>query len=267
MGDDHDRLFRFTFAQPRHAASLLASILPHALARAVRWQHVAPLPALADETARDHPAPLSFTAPLGCGRVLLSLGHEHAATPERWPQLAALGDVVRVAERLVRAHQDMPLPPLVHVVVHHGPKAWAGPRNLFERIDLDAAPASAARILAPLQPNVHVVLDDLAALPEAALRGRPVTALARTTLLLLRAASQAAHRDPAELAARWRDLLAAIAAGPDARPALRALWRHAAALLGTPRGRLRDAATSRRSAAGVRSRMPPDRRPPHAEPD
>lgn len=99
MGDDDDRLFRFTFTQPRHAASLLRGVLPPAIAHAVRWDRLAPLPTDGDDGPGQPAAPLAFTAPLGTGRVLLSLRREPAATQARWPQLTALRDAACVAAR------------------------------------------------------------------------------------------------------------------------------------------------------------------------
>lgn len=245
MGQEHDKLFRYTFAQPEHAASLLRTILPPALVQAITWSSLRPVSGSAvDEGLRARHADLLFEAGLGQGQVLLYLLLEHKSAPDRWTALQLLGYVAMALDRYRRERPERTsLPPIVPIVVHHGERPWSGPRSLAELIEFAAMPDDAARALLPLQPELHFVLDDLAAVPESQLRERRTTVLARLTLLLLQFVRQAEQRDPVELAQRWRDLLVALWDYPGSRPALLALFSYLASQIEADRDRLRAAVT------------------------
>jgi hypothetical protein len=97
--------------------------------------------------------------------------------------------------------------------------------------------------LAPLQPNLCFLIDDLAAMPEPHLEQRRATVLSRLTLLLLQYVRGAEERDPVELVARWLSLMRALWDDPGGRHALIALFSYLASQLEASRERITAAAT------------------------
>ena len=73
MHDPHDVLFRFTFSHPRHAASVLRTILPPALADTIDWSSLRLVPDPADEAPEQRDPALRFTAQADGKPVLLKL--------------------------------------------------------------------------------------------------------------------------------------------------------------------------------------------------
>ncbi len=97
MTYDHDSLFHYTFAQPEHTASLLAAILPPALASAIDWPSLRPEPGTSvDEVLQPRHADLLFSVQLGGQPLLLYLLLEHKSAADRWTALQLLRYVVRL---------------------------------------------------------------------------------------------------------------------------------------------------------------------------
>lgn len=147
--DASDQLFVSVFSDPEHAAGLLRDLLPPPLGEAIDWESLRPLP------PPSGPPALLFEA-LAAGLPLLL-----------YVRLAA-GDVRRMPLQLMAAAVEAwqqhgrggALPPLVPVVVNQGPEPRQVPRDLLGQVDLRGLPPAVARILAPLQPNLHFVLDE-----------------------------------------------------------------------------------------------------------
>lgn len=244
MPDNHDALFRRTFSQPEHASSLLRTILPPVLAEAIDWATLRQLPGSSvDEDLRSRHADLLFTAELGGQAVLIYLLLEHKSGTDRWTALQLLRYVVRVYDRCLDDNPGVAtLPPIVPIVVHHGPQRWTAPRAVLDLIDLASLAPEVRRALAPLQPNLRFLLDDLAAMSESQLEQRRATVLSRLTLLLLQFVRSAEARDPVELVARWLGLLRALWDDPAGRHALIALFSYVASQLEASRERIMAAA-------------------------
>lgn len=245
MTFDHDALFRHTYAQPEHAASLLRGVLPAPLVAAIDWSSLRLVPGTSiDETLEPRHADLLLCADAhGCA-VLLYLLLEHKSTPERFTALQLLRYAVRVFDRFLHEHPDAArLPPIVPIVVHHGDRSWRAARTVLDLIDLDGLPPAAQKVLSPLQPNLHFLLDDLAAASESELRERSGTLLHRLTMLLLQFVRPARDDDPVRLVRRWRDLLAALWQHPGGRSGMYALFSYLASQL--------TAAPARLAAAGA----------------
>jgi hypothetical protein len=104
-------------------------------------------------------------------------------------------------------------------------------------------PPAVQKVLAPLQPSLHFLLDDLAAASESELRERSGTLMHRLTMLLLQFVRPAVDRDPVALVRRWRELLAALWRHPGGRASMFALFSYLASQL--------EAAPARLAAAGA----------------
>lgn len=233
MTFDHDALFRHTYSQPEHAASLLRGVLPPALVAALDWSSLRLVPGSSiDETLESRHADLLFCADVQGHPVLLYLLLEHKSTPERFTALQLLRYAVRVFDRYLHEHPDAErLPPIVPIVVHHGDRCWRAARTVLDLIDLDGLPPPVQKVLSPLQPNLHFLLDDLAAASETELRERSGTLMHRLTMLLLQFVRPAKDRDPVALVRRWRELMVALWRHPGGRASMYALFSYLASQL------------------------------------
>ena len=181
---------------------------------------------------------------MGGRPVLIYVVLEHKSHPDRWTALQLLGYVVRVFDRFRADHPDATsLPPVIPIVVHHGPRGWTAPRTVLDLVDLGALPREVQKFLAPLQPNLRFLLDDLAVMPESQLKKRRATVQTRLTLLMLQFVRGAKKRDPAQFVRRWFDLIRALWDDPAGRRALIGLFSYLAAQLKSPRKKL-EAATA-----------------------
>lgn len=246
MTTDHDALFRHVFAQPEHAASLLRSALPAAVVAAIDWSSLRLAAGTSvDEGLRDRHADLLFTAQLAGAPALLYVLVEHKSADEPLAAFQLLRYVVRAFDRwLAERPGAAALPPIVPIVVHHGPKPWSSARRVADLVGLADVPEAVAAALRPLQPDLRFVLDDLAATPETELAAREATVLHRLTLLLLQFTPAIEPPDPEAVVDRWADLFRAVWAHPDGRGALYALFSYLARRL--------DAEAERFLAAGAR---------------
>jgi len=244
MTHDHDSLFHHTFSEPEHAASLLRTILPAALAHAIDWDSLRLEPgSFVDDALKTLHADLLFTARLGRQPVLLYVVLEHKSGADRWTAVQLLRYVVRVIDRFLADNpKATSLPPVLPVVVHHGPRRWNAPHTVLDLVDLGSLPPNIRKFLSPLQPNLHFLLDDLAAHPESGIKRRRATEPARLTLLFLQFVRGARARDPAEFVLRWPDLIRTLLNTPAGRRALIGLFSYLAAQLESPPERLEAAA-------------------------
>lgn len=208
LSHPHDHFFRWVFLDRQRAASLLQRVLPADVAGALRWERLCAAPeSLIDEALQGQIPDLHFEVP-GRRPALLRLLLHHQSTVDRFMALRLLGETTRLLERW---RQQRPrarlLPWVLPVVVHHGPRPWRAPTDLR---DLLAAPASARQSPDRLLPSLPFLLYDLAALPEAALDGEPLAALA------LRLLKHAHQRDLWQRLPGWQPLVqqAHAAGGP-----------------------------------------------------
>ena len=136
MGD-HDALFKRVFAIPENAAGMLRSVLPAELVAALDLSR---LELLSGESITDkldeQRADLLFRAPLrdpgedGVEEYVylpLHLLVEHQSTPPPRMPLRALRYVLPVWQSaLSEDPARKTLPPVVMLVVYHGPSGWTG---------------------------------------------------------------------------------------------------------------------------------------------
>jgi predicted transposase YdaD len=222
---DHDALFRHTFADPQHAASLLAVLLPPAIVAVADWASLKLLPgSFVDAGLRDRESDLLFSLDVAGATLLVYVLFEHKSDDDRWTAFQLLQYVVRVHETFRREHPGATaLPPVIPVVVHHGPRGFRAPRSVYELIGLDHFPPAVATALSPLQPNLHFLLDDLAVLPEPQICGRTTTPQATLTLLLLQFLREVSEADPVAVVERWLPLWRAVGLSPASKLGLLAL--------------------------------------------
>lgn len=202
----HDRLFRTVFQHLEHARGWLASRLSGELAALLPWERLQRRPEhLPVPGQSGFAADLVFAVPLpGAWPPLLVLV-EHKSHRDHFAaeQLLRYAVLLRRAER-TRAKRHPAL--LLALVLHHGPLPFAEPAHP----QLDALPPLLAAFLAPRQPRLVHLLDDLTTTDEAALRARAMTPMATLTLLALRSLpGSPGHTVPAAIA-RWGDLLRAV---------------------------------------------------------
>ncbi len=236
---DHDSLFRGTFAELRHAASLLRAVLPPDITRHAEWPTLRLLPGtFIDPGLRSRQSDLLFSLMVAGRKVLIYILLEHKSFPDRWAAFQVLQYVVRIHEAFRRENAGAShLPPVIPIVVSHGRRGWQTPRAVRDLIDLGSLPPGAQQALLPLQPNQQFLLDDLATTPEATILARGTTAQATLTLLALQFVRQTANADPVALVERWLPLWQAIHQDPTGRFGLLALLSYLARQLETDQER------------------------------
>jgi predicted transposase YdaD len=192
MGD-HDALFKRVFAVPENAAGMLRSVLPAELVAALDLSR---LELLSGESITDNldeqRADLLFRAPLRepgedggeeCVYLPLHLLVEHQSTPPPRMPLRALRYMLPVwLQALSEDPARKTLPPVIMLVVYHGPNGWTGPRSLHEMVaGLDRFPALRAHV-----PNLVLLIDELSSLKDAEILARPLAPVPMTAVWLLR---------------------------------------------------------------------------------
>ncbi len=240
MQSPHDQLFHYAFGKPENAADLLRSTLPAAIVAQIDWSTLERCDArLTDEEDEGVYADLLFRVMVaGTPAFLLTL-LEHKAYPTRFSPLQLLRYELRFWESYRREHAGATsLPPIIAVVVHHGPSPWQGPRSLRELIDVEHLPPAMASAVLRHQPDLTFHLDDLAVQSEAHLTSRVASVLGQLALLCMQHLRDA-DEDEAEAALRrWRGLLATLHAATEARDAFVTLIEYIATVTDLRRGRL-----------------------------
>ncbi|MFT3763943.1 MAG: Rpn family recombination-promoting nuclease/putative transposase [Minicystis sp.] len=219
----HDALVKFVFGNPEHAAGELRHILRPQLAARIDWSTLLLCSgSFVDEALRGRHSDLLFTARCGDKQVLVYLLFEHQSTGDPLMAFRLLLYMVRIWEQHLRANPKATrLPAILPVVLHHSERGWTSPTSFEALIDLDE---DTLPLVAENLPRFTLLLDDISAERDEALRGRAMTALARLALFCLRHA-----REPAELVdalGRWIDLVREVRAAPGGGEALARIWRY-----------------------------------------
>jgi predicted transposase YdaD len=183
MGD-HDLLFKRAFRVPAHAAAQLRALLPQSLVEQLDLSALSLEPAsFVDPEMAERHSDLLFRAPLDDVDVYLYFLFEHQSEPDPLMPYRVLGYVLRIWEQLVQQDRTRKsLPVVVPLIVHHGDGGWTAPRRLHDLLEgLDRVPE-----IAHLVPDVTLLLDDLHAVDDAALRARPLPPFPKVALWVLR---------------------------------------------------------------------------------
>ncbi|MBK6577303.1 MAG: Rpn family recombination-promoting nuclease/putative transposase [Sandaracinaceae bacterium] len=205
MGD-HDGLFKRIFGVPTHAADMLRSVLPAALVAALDLTRLELIPGsfVSPSMAHRH-SDLLFRVPLGDKLIYLHIIIEHQSWPHPLMPLRVLEYTQLVWASILREQPDRKtLPPVMTLVVHHGPSGWTAPRSLHEMVEgLDQFPE-----LRPFVPNLELRIEDLVFVSDQDLFARPLAPVPQVALWLLRDG-----RDLTALLARivaWRAVFARV---------------------------------------------------------
>lgn len=240
VSSHHDHLFRRVFSERANAESLLRSILPPALVAAIDWTTLRHIDgSFVDDELRVGHTDLLFSVEANGVTLLIHVLLEHKSTQELFTALQTLGYVLRIWNDWRRKNPSAKrLPPILPIVVHHGDGPWRMPTSLRDLIDPGQGPLGAT-ILA-LQPDFRFVLDDLAALTEADLRYRSMTAAAHLTALLLQFVRSRPADEALAAIERWRELIATLAEDPTGHATLFPLWSWVLRATTVPAERLRE---------------------------
>jgi hypothetical protein len=233
----HDALFRAVFGDPDNAAELLRSVLPAAITAAIDWRSLRRVEgSFVDEALRDKHADLLFCADINGKRTLVYLLNEHKSEEDPWTSFQMLRYAVAIWERYRREHPDeLALPPILPVVLHHGTKPWRGPRDLRSLISLDGLPTE----IAAMQPDFEFQLDDLSALDDQALQARRMSVRALLPMLHLQCMRK--NPDTGALLLSWRALYRRLLVTPGGRSIAHLLVSYTAAVSNDEPERLRRA--------------------------
>ncbi|NUQ77942.1 MAG: Rpn family recombination-promoting nuclease/putative transposase [Polyangiaceae bacterium] len=219
----HDLLFRGTFSQPEHAASILRLLLPPALVARLDWSTLAHCPgSFVDEALSERFTDLLFSVVFGGRPSLLYLLFEHQSQSEPFMAMRLLRYEVRIWEAWLKDHPAAKrVPAILPVVLHHSPKGWTAEVSFEALLDIEP---ELFETLAPYVPRFRFILDDISAASDEALRGRAMSALGRLVLWCLRNA-----RTPENLVwglKGWVDLVREVRRAPNGAAALQMIFRY-----------------------------------------
>jgi hypothetical protein len=221
----HDRLFKFAFSHPRHAADFFRSVLPPAVVQQIDFDTLrVESTSFIDDKLRARYTDLLFRVQLAGRRAYLYILFEHQSRPERFMCLRVLRYVVEIwARYLAKNPRARHLPLVIPIVLHHGEGGWSEPTTLR---DLYHAPAEVLDALLPFLPQLTFLLDDLAPQSDTALRARALAILPRLVLWTFKNVRRGGDAIPA--LRKVADLLRTLALAPNGVDALCALLRYIA---------------------------------------
>lgn len=208
----HDGMFKSVFSDPVLAADELRAVLPPALVASIDWPALMPAPAsFVDAVFRQRSADLVFQGRfLGGGEVLLWFVLEHQSTEDWW----MLPRVIELESKMWQSWRKLHpgashVPVIVPVVVYHGARPWRAPTDMHA---LYALPDALREALGAHALSCRLIVDDLCATRDDALRGRRMDAYAR---LCLFAMAHAAAEDFLDRLEPWRPELLQVFAASD----------------------------------------------------
>ncbi len=181
----HDKLFKAAFGAPEAMRGFLASVLPTGIVRRLDLATLAPVPGsfVAPSLAAFH-SDLLFSCRFAGRPAYVYVLVEHKSRGERWVALQLLGYSAAIWQRHVATHAGADrLPPIIPLVVSHGPLGWSAPRRLGDLLDPLATELAE---LARLTPHFDLVVDDLGRATDAELEGRAMGLFATIAAFFLR---------------------------------------------------------------------------------
>jgi hypothetical protein len=186
----HDALFKNLFSDPALAAQELCAVLPPALVACVDWSVMTLMPtSFVDAVFHQRISDLMYQSRFREGGDVIFWLLEHQRKEDWWMLERVIG-----TKRMMWLlwHKQQPearhLPVIVPVVVYNGPRPWRAPR------DMHALYGVSEDVFAALGPHVlscTLIIDDLSAIEDEALRARRMDAYARLSLFAMaRAAAE-----------------------------------------------------------------------------
>ncbi|MCG8416972.1 MAG: Rpn family recombination-promoting nuclease/putative transposase [Proteobacteria bacterium] len=207
MATPHDALFKSVFGNPRHAAVHIARFLPNAVVQSLDLDLLSLRSgSFVDQNLRQRHTDLLFEAPFhhSESRAFLYLLFEHQSSSDPLMPLRLLRYMLRIWDQLLSNEPTRrTLPPIIPMVLHHGPEGWQAPVAFTELFE---GPADVLHALGSYLPQFQLLLTDLSEMSDETLR---VGALVEVVYRLFKHIWD--HDLPAKLVS-WRELLRSVAA-------------------------------------------------------
>lgn len=207
----HDALFKAVFSQPSLAMEELRAVIAPELVRHLDLPSAELVSgSFVEEALQQRHADLLFRVTFAGREAFAYLLFEHQSEPDPLMPYRLVRYMTRIWERWLGEHAGATrLPAILPLVLSHSPRGWTAPRTLGALYDL----APAARVdFGRWLPDFELVVDDLAAQPDDALRARATDALARLVMLMLK--HSRTGEDLAALLLNWGALIEKIVQAP-----------------------------------------------------
>jgi predicted transposase YdaD len=216
----HDSLVKAALSRQENAVGALRAVLPPAL---LAQLDLSTLRLSQDSFVDEHLGKLFSDLVYevdvaGRPGLICFVLYEHQSTVDALQSVRLLAYMTRVWDAWLQENpRASKIPPVIPVVLYHGPQPWTASTSLPDVIDLPEAALAAAREHLPL---FRFLLDDLTVTADADLRTRESAVLGRLTFLLLKHARSlvAGQAGPGSLAGFLRsvsDLLGALGSRDD----------------------------------------------------
>jgi len=161
----HDAFFKKVLGDPESAGTFLREHLPPEVVSLLGPERPEPVESsFVDEELTQHQSDLLFRVHLRTGtNALAYVLMEHKSSPDPLARLQLLRYIVRILVSWYDKNKRLPLPPVLPVLAHHGPRGW---RISCEFADLFGdLPAPIRQYL----PSFRHALVDLAGIDDGAL--------------------------------------------------------------------------------------------------
>lgn len=206
----HDALFHAAFSTTARATDLLRHLLPEEIAVQVDWRTLRVIEGtFIDAALRKRFTDLLFSANLRGRRTALYVLIEHRSFGDRLVALSLAEYTTRILRHLAAEIPGELLPPVVPLVIQHGPGA-RGPRSLRELIDLSGLPESLIRA----HLDLSFLLRDLTAMAVEEIVAWKARADTRLALLHLKKVPY--EPSTSRLLLSWADLYREVTEDPGA---------------------------------------------------
>jgi Putative transposase, YhgA-like/Domain of unknown function (DUF4351) len=206
----HDAMFKTVFSNPVLAAQELCAVLPPALVACVDWSVLTLEPtSFVDAAFRQHISDLVFLGRFLEGGDMIFWLLEHQSAEDWWVLERVIETKGMMWASWRRRHPEARrLPVIVPVVIYNGPRPWRAPRDMHALYGLSAELGAA---LGPHVLSCTLIIDDLCAVDDEALRSRRMDASGRLSLFAL---ARAARKDFLDRLSGWESVLCeAVASG------------------------------------------------------
>lgn len=169
IGNIHDTFFKHSLGNAAAAGTFLREHLPPRIAALLSPEPPEPdSTTYVDEHLAQHHSDLVFRVRLNTGEDTLAyVLFEHKSSPDPATPLQLLRYIVRVLAKWHDKHRRLPLPVVLPLVVHQGPKGW---KSSTQFIDLFG---SVPRLLRPYLLSFRHALVDLAHIDDRKLSADP----------------------------------------------------------------------------------------------
>jgi hypothetical protein len=199
----HDAMFKIMFTDPVLATQELCAVLPPALVARVDWSVLTLEPtSFVDAAFRQHISDLVFQGRFLESGDMVFWQIEHQSAEDWWMLERAIETKGMMWARWRREHpKARHLPVIVPVVVYNGPRPWRAPRDMHALYGLSEELGAA---LGPHVLSCRLIVDDLCAVEDEALRSRRMDAHGRLYLFAL---ARAARKDFLDRLPAWGSVL------------------------------------------------------------